>query len=142
MESLASIYHSVKEKHNSEKAKLIKEFRSMILELQTPVSSSLSSNFFTESDVEMNSVRDWITRMLEYNLVDGKMNRATLLMSTYAQLSTSDKTKSPTVNVALLGWCIEMFQTYFLILDDIMDGSITRRGKACWYKNVSFIDNI
>ena len=29
-------------------------------------------------------------------------------------------------------------QAYFLVADDIMDGSITRRGQPCWYKK----DNI
>jgi farnesyl diphosphate synthase len=31
-----------------------------------------------------------------------------------------------------LGWCIELLQAYFLVADDIMDGSITRRGQPCW----------
>ena len=31
-----------------------------------------------------------------------------------------------------------LFQAYFLVADDIMDGSITRRGQPCWYKK----DNI
>ena len=30
------------------------------------------------------------------------------------------------------------FQAHFLVADDIMDGSITRRGQPCWYKK----DNI
>lgn len=33
-----------------------------------------------------------------------------------------------------LGWCVEMTQALFLIMDDIMDHSLTRRGSACWYK--------
>ena len=36
--------------------------------------------------------------------------------------------------VALLGWCIELLQAYFLVADDMMDQSITRRGQPCWYK--------
>lgn len=33
-----------------------------------------------------------------------------------------------------LGWCVEMLQALFLIADDIMDHSETRRGAPCWYK--------
>ncbi|EKG13554.1 Polyprenyl synthetase [Macrophomina phaseolina MS6] len=35
-----------------------------------------------------------------------------------------------------LGWMIELLQAYFLVVDDIMDGSQTRRGQPCWYKQV------
>lgn len=34
----------------------------------------------------------------------------------------------------LVGWCIELLQAFFLVADDIMDGSVTRRGQPCWYK--------
>lgn len=35
-----------------------------------------------------------------------------------------------------LAWCVEWLQASFLIGDDIMDASLTRRGQTCWYKRV------
>jgi farnesyl diphosphate synthase len=43
-------------------------------------------------------------------------------------------TREEARRAAVLGWAIEWLQAFFLVADDVMDGSITRRGQPCWYK--------
>ena len=35
---------------------------------------------------------------------------------------------------AVMGWCIEWIQASFLVMDDLMDESLSRRGQDCWYR--------
>ncbi|CAI4034265.1 hypothetical protein SMKI_10G0500 [Saccharomyces mikatae IFO 1815] len=80
---------------------------------------------------------DWYAHSLNYNTPGGKLNRGLSVVDTYAILSnkTVDQLKQDEYEkVAILGWCIELLQAYFLVADDMMDKSITRRGQPCWYK--------
>ncbi|CDK25572.1 unnamed protein product [Kuraishia capsulata CBS 1993] len=80
----------------------------------------------------------WFVRNLEYNTPGGKLNRGISVVDTYALLkgysSYDDLSAEEYKKVAILGWCIELLQAYFLVADDMMDKSITRRGQPCWYK--------
>lgn len=79
---------------------------------------------------------DWYTKSLHYNTPGGKLNRGLSVIDTYAILKGTTSTELADAEykkVALLGWCIELLQAYFLVADDMMDQSKTRRGQPCWY---------
>ncbi|OAY77072.1 Farnesyl pyrophosphate synthase 1 [Ananas comosus] len=61
--------------------------------------------------------RQWIDRMLDYNVPGGKLNRGLSVIDSYKLLKAS----------------VEL-QAYFLVLDDIMDNSHTRRGQLFWFR--------
>lgn len=80
----------------------------------------------------------WFQNNLNYNIPGGKLNRGLSVVDTYAILNntTADKLDDETYRkVAILGWAIELLQAYFLVADDMMDQSETRRGQLCWYLN-------
>lgn len=80
---------------------------------------------------------EWFKRNLEYNTPGGKLNRGISVVDTYAILKgvkPEELDEATYKKIALLGWCIELLQAYFLVADDMMDQSITRRGQPCWYK--------
>ncbi|ODQ82313.1 hypothetical protein BABINDRAFT_55849 [Babjeviella inositovora NRRL Y-12698] len=80
----------------------------------------------------------WYRDSLNYNTPGGKLNRGLSVVDTYVILKGYGSiVEVPDVEyskLALLGWCIELLQAYFLVADDMMDKSITRRGQPCWYK--------
>ncbi|SCW03167.1 LAFE_0G04434g1_1 [Lachancea fermentati] len=80
----------------------------------------------------------WFENSLNYNTPGGKLNRGLSVVDTYAILtgkgSFKDLSDDEYFKLATLGWCIELLQAYFLVADDMMDKSITRRGQPCWYR--------
>jgi len=75
-----------------------------------------------------------IDRMLEYTVPGGKVNRGMTVVSVVESLRPDlVRTAEQRRSVAALGWTIELMQASFLVADDMMDSSITRRGAPCWY---------
>lgn len=72
---------------------------------------------------------------MEYNLPKGKKNRGLITVLTYKSLVKSQDLKPENLRLAyILGWCVEMLNAFFLVNDDVMDSSITRRGQTCWHQ--------
>ncbi|KAI0893347.1 terpenoid synthase [Annulohypoxylon nitens] len=77
--------------------------------------------------------QEWYKKMLEVNTVGGKCNRGMSVPDSVSILLGRELSEQEYFQSATLGWMIELLQAFFLVSDDIMDGSITRRGKPCWY---------
>nr|ADR83704.1 farnesyl pyrophosphate synthase [Alisma plantago-aquatica] len=79
--------------------------------------------------------REWIEKMLDYNVPGGKLNRGLSVVDSYKLLKEGKELSEEELFLScVLGWCIEWLQAYFLVLDDIMDNSHTRRGQPCWFR--------
>ncbi|XP_058503380.1 farnesyl pyrophosphate synthase isoform X1 [Solea solea] len=92
----------------------------------------------TERDLTDPALADALRRLkevLEYNAPGGKKNRGLSVIGSLRELLPPSQLTQDTVQRALIvGWCIELLQAFFLVADDIMDSSVTRRGQPCWYK--------
>ncbi|KAI9439016.1 farnesyl diphosphate synthase [Lactarius indigo] len=73
-------------------------------------------------------------RSATYNVPGGKLNRGLSVVDSVAILKGRELTEEEYFKAAVLGWSVELMQAYFLVVDDIMDSSITRRGQPCWYR--------
>ncbi|KAL0310802.1 UNVERIFIED_CONTAM: Farnesyl pyrophosphate synthase [Sesamum angustifolium] len=100
------------------------------------VYSVLKSDLLNDPAFEWTDAsRQWVDRMLDYNVPGGKLNRGLSVVDSYKLLKEGkDLTEDEVFLASALGWCIEWLQAYFLVLDDIMDNSHTRRGQQCWFR--------
>ncbi|KAG0172562.1 Farnesyl pyrophosphate synthetase [Apophysomyces sp. BC1034] len=78
---------------------------------------------------------EWTKKSLEYNVPGGKLNRGLSVVDTVRILKGDAVTEDDIFKAQVLGWLVEFLQAFFLVSDDIMDASITRRGQPCWYKS-------
>ncbi|QLG73441.1 hypothetical protein HG535_0E05250 [Zygotorulaspora mrakii] len=112
----------------SNKAKFLAEFPKLVGELK-----SILVGYGMPAEAVQ-----WFEDSLNYNTPGGKLNRGLSVVDTYVILkgykSVEDLPAEQYEKLAILGWCIELLQAYFLVADDMMDKSITRRGQPCWYR--------
>ncbi|KAK4683593.1 farnesyl diphosphate synthase, partial [Tremellales sp. Uapishka_1] len=76
----------------------------------------------------------WYEKNLYHNTPGGKLNRGLSVVDTVEILSGKTLDDEQYLKAAILGWCVELLQAYFLVADDMMDQSVTRRGQPCWYR--------
>ena len=80
---------------------------------------------------------EWIDRMIKYTVNGGKMKRGLALMAVQQEIAKAagqTLTNKDRLQSAALGWGVEFLQAFFLVADDVMDASVTRRGAPCWYR--------
>lgn len=71
---------------------------------------------------------------LNANAIGGKCNRGKSVPDSVSILQGAPLSEEEYFQAATLGWMTELLQAFFLVSDDIMDSSITRRGQPCWYR--------
>jgi len=73
--------------------------------------------------------------MLNYNCVGGKAFRGCQVVNAVKKCCEvrSKDFEQMRESAYALGWAVEVLQACFLVADDIMDKSLTRRGQPCWY---------
>ncbi|XP_072917305.1 farnesyl pyrophosphate synthase [Hemitrygon akajei] len=92
----------------------------------------------TQEDLKHPEIGDAIKRLkevVEYNAPGGKRNRGLSVIASFRELAAPHQQTEENFRLALIvGWCVELLQAFFLVADDIMDNSVTRRGQVCWYR--------
>lgn len=106
----------------------LEQFDALFPTLVDDLTSSISN------EKEISAALKWFKRVCEYNVPFGKKNRGMMVVQAFSILKDTDITEDELHKARILGWCIEWLQAYFLVADDIMDQSVTRRGQPCWYK--------
>ncbi|KAI5812541.1 putative farnesyl-diphosphate synthetase [Pyronema omphalodes] len=85
---------------------------------------------------------EWLEKAVLHNTIGGKYNRGMTVPDSLRILKCKSAEEIKDANLteeeyklsSILGWCTELLQAMFLVADDIMDASITRRGHPCWYR--------
>ncbi|KTW26761.1 hypothetical protein T552_02763 [Pneumocystis carinii B80] len=77
--------------------------------------------------------KDWFMKNLHYNCLGGKLSRGLSVIDSYEILLERPLSEEEYKKAAVLGWTVELLQAFFLVVDDMMDQSKTRRNQCCWY---------
>jgi farnesyl diphosphate synthase len=97
-------------------------------------------NYATEfNEHGLVEVYDRLKKIYFYNLFNGKKIRGLALVNTafkISELKNIVMSETDIEEVMVLGCVVEILQAFSIIIDDIMDQSIKRRHRLCWFRNV------
>lgn len=90
----------------------------------------------SEKFSQLPEVMESLRQIIDTNVEGGKKIRGITTVYAYEYFEKPENVNEEKLVLArIAGWCVEMMQAYFLITDDIMDSSLTRRGSPCWYRH-------
>ncbi|KAJ6588864.1 isoprenoid synthase domain-containing protein [Mycena capillaripes] len=78
--------------------------------------------------------QSWYKRNIDYNVPGGKLNRGLSVVDSVEIMKGRPLSDAEFLQAAVLGWAVEFLQAFFLVMDDLMDKSVTRRGQPCYYR--------
>ncbi|KAH7362600.1 farnesyl pyrophosphate synthetase [Plectosphaerella cucumerina] len=107
----------------------LKEFESVFPKLEADLLEHAQKYKLPEA------YQEWYRKSLNINTIGGKCNRGMSVPDSASLLLGRPLSEDEYFKAATLGWMTELLQAFFLVSDDIMDSSITRRGKPCWYRH-------
>ena len=110
-----------------------KDKRKAMLRCFDHLVTSVLKDFRTDYELPVGAEK-WLDRMMRYTVPGGKMNRGVAVVDAASSLSDTPLTARQAYEARVMGWCVEWLQAYFLVADDLMDSSKTRRGQKCWYR--------
>ncbi|XP_063830677.1 uncharacterized protein LOC135079961 isoform X1 [Ostrinia nubilalis] len=80
-------------------------------------------------------IGNFTEELLKYNSAGGNKTRGLMTVHAYRMLADdADIIEESMKQARILGWYLELWQTALMLVDDIIDGSSTRRGSVCWYR--------
>jgi farnesyl diphosphate synthase len=107
------------------------------LQVYEEIQTYLLNDAQSASQLDANR-RHYLKRMMDVTCLGGKYNRGLAVVDVVDAMTVgvdAQAREEAIFDACVCGWMIEFMQAHFLVEDDIMDHSITRRGKPCWYRH-------
>ncbi|XP_055705666.1 farnesyl pyrophosphate synthase-like [Phlebotomus papatasi] len=127
---MPGVYESQEKEMQKKEEQFLIHFQDIVEELKEAV------NFHDTSGLASKHIE----RILKYNVADladpnGIICGGLIIMSTFELYAPTDMQTEENIKLAsYLGCCFEMLRAVAYIVDDIIDSSVTRQNKTCWYK--------
>ncbi|XP_014209666.1 farnesyl pyrophosphate synthase-like [Copidosoma floridanum] len=126
--SMSNVYPMVKISRNMTMTDEIQKMEVLWPDVVRDITSS-------ERHFDVPDATEWLAKILQYNVPNSKKYRAQWLILAYKKLARPDLLTAENLRLMrILCWCTEIIQSHFLIIDDILDNSQSRREQPCWYR--------